>query len=87
MPHKRKTKSRRRQKRKGFRRKGGNPNNPSLGQGGRPTLVMKAHQMLDASINTSTSFVRQITITPYLAVLTTALEQSKFYQQYRFSKV
>lgn len=85
--------TKRQRKGKGRRRRGGGAssssraNNPSLGQAGRPTLVLKTHQMLNASIDTSASYVKQINVTPFLGSLPTALEQSKFYQQYRISSV
>ncbi len=58
---------------KGNRRKRGIPRAPNPGNGGRPTLVLKGHLMLDGSINTATSFVKQVNITPYLGIFPTIL--------------
>jgi hypothetical protein len=41
--------------------------------GGGPTLKLKARVMLEASVNSATSFVRQINLTPYLGLFPTAL--------------
>lgn len=43
--------------------------------------------MFDATVNSSVSHVKQLNIVPYLALFPTALEQSKFFQQYRIAKV
>lgn len=43
--------------------------------------------MIDATVNSSVSNVKQVNIVPFLALFPTALEQSKFYQQYRIAKV
>lgn len=58
------------------------------GNAGRvPTLTLKAFANFQADINTTQSYTKQINITPYLGLFPVALEQSKFYQQYRISRV
>lgn len=54
--------------------------------GGKPTLVLDAQVMLSSSIQIGSS-VQRINITPYLGLFPAALEQSKFYQQYRITNV
>lgn len=51
------------------------------------TLKLKAHIMFDATINTSVSSTKQVNVIPYLGLFPVALEQSKFYQQYRITSI
>jgi hypothetical protein len=57
-----------------------------MGSKRRPTLVLDVHASINANFNV-TSSVKQINIAPSLSVFDKAVQQAKFYQQYKISRV